>query len=242
MLNDVADTFVPLGDLQYESGDADAFSQVYGPEFGSFADMTEPVAGNHEWRTEGAAGYFGYFGDRAGSAQEPWRAVNLAAGWQLFLLDSNCEQVGGCGPDSPQGRWLRSTLQASDAECAVAAWHHPLRSSGEYANDSGSISRAQPLWELADAGGVDVVLNGHDHIYERFAKFDDIQQFTVGTGGKSHYDITQQTEGSQKVIGDAYGALLLTMRSDGRYSFSFVDTNGQVLDRGRGFCSNNPVD
>jgi hypothetical protein len=235
-----ADWFVPLGDIQYETGALQAFQQVYDKYFGRFAEITQPIAGNHEWNTEGASGYFQYFGDRAGTAQTPWRTFEPAPGWQVLLLDSNCEFVGGCGPDSPQGRWIEKTLSASTASCVVAAWHHPLRSSGEYSGDPNSTSRAEQLWSLVDAGGADVVLNGHDHIYERFQKFDGIQQFTVGTGGKNHYDITAATPGSLKVINDRYGVLLLTMYPDQRYSFEFVATDGEILDRGSETCSNQP--
>jgi hypothetical protein len=238
LVEDGADWFVPLGDLQYETGGYEAFTRVYGRSFGRFDPITQPIAGNHEWYTAGAAGYFKYFGKRAGTPRTPWRTFEPMPGWQVLLLDSNCEYVGGCGPDSRQGRWLKRTLDASTADCVVAAWHHPLRTSGEYAGVVDSAARAKDLWRMADAGGVDIVLNGHDHVYERFRKFGGVQQFTVGTGGKAPYDITTDAPGSQRVIGDEYGVLLLNMRAGGTYGFQFISTEGEVLDRGRESCTN----
>jgi 3',5'-cyclic AMP phosphodiesterase CpdA len=232
--------FVPLGDLQYEQGGYDAFMQVYDRSFGQFMGITEPLPGNHEYYTGDASGYFHYFGKRAGTPDQSWHTFSPVDGWQVLLLNSNCEYVGGCGPHSPQGRWITKTLAASTADCVVAAWHHPLRTSGEYHGVTDSSDRAAQLWELVDAGGVDLVLNGHDHLYERFRKFGGVQQFTVGTGGKNPYDITASARGSLKVIGQRYGVLELTMDPRGTYDYAFVATNGHVLDSGTGRCTNEP--
>lgn len=236
-----ADWFVPLGDIQYETGGYDAFTQVYDRSFGRFLSITTPVAGNHEWYTDGASGYFKYFGEQAGTPNKPWRSFQPSPGWQVLLLDSNCEFVGGCGPDSPQGRWISRTLAKSPADCVVAAWHHPLRTSGEYAGVVDSSERARQLWDQVDEGGGDIVLNGHDHIYERFKKFGGIQQFTAGTGGKNPNEITTEAPGSLKAIGNEYGVLLLTMNADATYRFEFVASDGRVLDRGNESCTNEPV-
>ena len=239
LVDDGARYFLPLGDIQYEAGESSAFDTVYDPAFGRLLPITEPVAGNHEWKTDGASGYFEYFGSRAGTATEPWRSFRPVKGWQVLLLDSNCSNVGGCGPESPQGRWVTETLAASRADCVLAAWHHPLRTSGEYYGDSDSGSRAAQLWESLVPAGVDLVLNGHDHLYERFAKLDEVQQFTVGTGGKDHSPVTTRAEGSQEVIDDMYGALELTLSPSGWYRYAFHSVDGRVLDRGAETCSNN---
>lgn len=235
-----ASVFLPLGDLQYEEGSYDAFQSVYDKFFGDFRSITYPVAGNHEWDTEGAGGYFEYFGSRAGTAQKPWRTFEPVAGWRVLLLDSNCEFVAGCGVDSPQGRWIAKTLAANDDSCVLATWHHPLRTSGEYFGDEDSAQRAAELWQTVDAGGADLVLNGHDHLYERFRKFSDVQQFTVGTGGKVPYEITGQALGSQQVIADRYGVLQLVLNSDATYEYAFYTVDGDVLDEGQGRCTNEP--
>ncbi|HVQ17478.1 MAG TPA: alkaline phosphatase, partial [Actinomycetes bacterium] len=122
----------------------------------------------------------------------------------------------------------------------IAAWHHPLRTSGEYAGNADTRARAIKLWRLVNAGGADVVLNGHDHIYERFAKRSGIMQFTVGTGGKNHYDITTKAPGSRKRIGGRYGVLRLVLRPDASYRYAFVTPGGHTMDRGSARCTNRP--
>ena len=234
-----AESFVPLGDLQYQDGRLEAFEEGYDRGFGTFLSITEPVAGNHEWYS-GAEGYFAYFGDRAGTPTHPWRSFVPVRGWRVVLLDSNCELVGGCGPESPQGRWLTRVLARSDTPCTMAAWHHPLHSSGDYGGDAATIARAQPLWDIADAGGVDLVLNGHQHLYERFVPIDGMRQFTVGTGGRSFDEVVARAAGSRVLISHRFGVLRLTLLDDGRYAYAFIDTDDEVLDAGLARCANDP--
>ena len=240
MVNRGADWFVTLGDAQYEYGKYSAFMAEFDPAFRAVRPVTKAVAGNHEYYTDGAKGHFRYWGKHAGSANQPWRTFVPVEGWRVVLLDSMCEHVGGCGPRSPQGTWLRSVLAKNSQTCTVAMWHHPLQTSGAYAGNVDSRSRALKLWKIANAGGVDLVLNGHDHIYERFAKRSDIQQFVVGTGGKSHYGITTKAPGSKKRIDDRYGVLRLDLSSDGTYRHAFVTASGNVIDRGQKTCTNEP--
>jgi len=240
MVNGGADWFVPLGDVQYETGSYADFIDVYDKAFGAVRQVTRPVAGNHEYITSGARGYFRYFKKKAGNPDRPWRAFKAAPEWKVLLLDSNCEYVGGCGRQSRQGRWIKRELRSTSADCIIAAWHHPLQTSGEYAGSADSRGRARKLWRLVDDGGADIVLNGHDHIYERFAKRGGIQEFVVGTGGKNHYDITTKAPGSRKRIGDRYGVLRLTMRANGTYQHAFVTPYGKVFDSGHKQCTNEP--
>ena len=240
MVNRGADWFVTLGDAQYETAKYNAFRSEFHPAFRTVRSVTKAVAGNHEYYTKGARGHFRYWGRHAGTRKQPWRTFTPVPGWRVLLLDSQCEHIGGCGPGSPQGKWLESVLAANSRTCTVAAWHHPLQTSGVYAGSVDSRSRALQLWKIVNAGGVDVVLNGHDHIYERFAKRSDIQQFVAGTGGKNHYDITTKAPGSKKRIGDRYGVLRLDLSSDGTYKHAFVTASGSVVDRGSKTCTNEP--
>jgi len=233
-----AEWFIPLGDVQYETGSYADFLAVYDQRFAGARSVTRAIAGNHEYLSRDARGYFRYFGAKAGSAENPWRTFVAARGWRIVLLDSNCEHVGGCGPRSVQGRWLKHRLADADERCMLAAWHHPLQTSGEYAGNVDNYQRALKLWKLADAAGADVVLNGHDHIYERFAKKDGMRQFLVGTGGKNHYDITTKAPGSQARVGHRYGILKLQLRRDGGYRYAFVTPSGAALDTGHGSCTN----
>ena len=237
-----AEWFIVPGDIQYEDATLEKFNQVYDKYFGDLKSITKPVPGNHEYYTEGAAGYFDYFGKKiAGTPRKPWSSFSPVEGWRVFLLDSNCEYIGGCGPDSPQGRWLKQELKLSDESCSIAVWHHPLHTSGGYNGDQPTIDRAKPLWDAADAGGVDVVLVGHDHIYERFAPIGGITEFIVGMGGKELYEIGPPAPKSKVRFGDRTGVLRMTLSSDEQFEYAFIDAaNDKVMDAGSQRCINDP--
>ena len=113
-----------LGDLQYENGALADFRTFYDASWGAFKSTTHPAAGNHEYNTPSAAGYYGYFGKRAGDASRGYYSFRIGT-WHLIALNSNCARVGGCGPGSPQERWLRADLAAHRGACTLAYWHHP---------------------------------------------------------------------------------------------------------------------
>ena len=192
-------TVLALGDNTYPHGSAENFDECYDPTWGLFKDRPRPTPGNHDYETEGARGYFDYFGNAAGDPDNGYYSYDLGA-WHIVALNSNCGEGGiRCGPGSPQGRWLEEDLSANDEEaCTLAYFHHPLFTSGKYRP---GIERVERLWEILHAAGVDVVLNGHDHNYQRFAPQDSggradpeggIRQFEVGTGGRSLYKSLRQ--------------------------------------------------
>ena len=167
LLDGIAGTVFTAGDNVYDDGTGQEFGECYGPTWGRHRARTLPAAGNHDWNTEDAAGYRSYFGDAVGADGATWYSTDLGE-WHVIVLDSNCSKVEGCGPDSPQGRWLAADLAGNDARCTVAIWHHPRFSSGEH----GSDALTDPFWRALHAAGVDVVINGHDHDYERFSPHD----------------------------------------------------------------------
>ena len=123
-------TVLALGDEAYPRGSAANFEECYGPTWGRFKGRTKPIPGNHEYYTEGARGYFEYFGEAAGDPQGGYYSYELGS-WHVVALNSNCEEVR-CGPGSPQTRWLKEDLAANeDARCTLAYMHHPRFSSGE---------------------------------------------------------------------------------------------------------------
>ena len=233
-------TVLTLGDNAYEDGTAQDFSDCYEPTWGQFEERTRPVPGNHEYEIEGASGYFDYFGEAAGQPGKGYYSYERGQ-WHIVALNSNCEDVG-CGASSPQLRWLEADLAKDAKTCALAYFHYPLFSSGEYRP---GIREVKPLWEALYAAGVDVVLNGHDHNYQRFAPQDPegnadpqhgIREFVVGTGGRSHYSILAPIANSEVYDDETYGVLKLTLRPQG-YEWRFLPVEGETFtDSGSARC------
>jgi acid phosphatase type 7 len=221
-----------LGDNQYEQGTLSQFNSYYAPDWGRHKAKTYPSVGNHEYQTAGAAGYFDYFGARAGDRSKGYYAYDLGE-WRLYALNSNCSQVGGCGAGSPQETWLRNDLAANPHGCVMAYFHHPRYSSGQH----GSTVGMEPIWATLAGAGADVVLSGHDHSYERFAPERGIRQFVVGTGGKNHYPIGTPLAGSEVRNDTTSGVLKMTLHA-GSYEWEFVPESGKTFtDSGTTGCS-----
>ena len=240
LIDSTPGTVLALGDNAYESGSASEYRRCYEPTWGRFRDRTKPAPGNHEYRTAGAAGYFGYFGPAAGDPTRGYYAFTLGA-WRVYSLNSNCDHVGGCAAGSPQERWLRDDLAAHPSACILAYWHHPRFSSGIL---HGSDPRTDGLWRALAAAGADVILSGHDHDYERFAPQDangrpsasGIREFVVGTGGSGLRPFGKVLPTSVVRNASTHGILELTLRPGG-YDWSFVPVDGRSFhDAGTGTC------
>jgi acid phosphatase type 7 len=231
MLNSRLTTVLVLGDVQYEDGTLTKYQQSYDPSWGRMKGITRPAVGNHEYLTAGASGYFQYFGTAAGDRTKGYYSYNVGA-WHIIALNSNCSQVGGCGAGSPQEQWLRADLAANPTMCTIAYFHHPRFSSGQH----GSSTAYDAFWRAFYAAGVEIVLNGHDHIYERFAPQSPtaaadprgIQQFTVGTGGKNHTTVVAVQPNSVVRNTDTYGFLKLTLHASS-YDWQFVPEPGKTF-------------
>lgn len=234
---------LPLGDLQYERGASDAFAASYDPSWGRLKSITRPVAGNHEYGTAGASGYFSYFGSAAGTPGQGYYSYDIGS-WHLIALNSNCS-TAHCAPGSAQLNWLQADLAAHQSSCTLAYWHHPHFSSGPH-GDGGTSAY---FWDALHDGGADVVLNGHDHDYERFAPQNQygepdpaygLREFVVGTGGRSHYQFTTIKANSEVRNADTFGVLLLTLHPTS-YSWRFAPEAGKTFtDSGTTNCHGVP--
>jgi hypothetical protein len=229
-----------LGDNQYEDGALSKYQASYDPTWGRVKAITRPAPGNHEYVTPGGAGYYAYFGAAAGDPAKGWYSFDLG-GWHLIVLNSNCGDIGGCGPGSLEEQWLAADLAAHPGVCTLAYWHHPRFSSGPH----GSDGTFQPFWDDLYAAGADVVLNGHDHVYERFAAqtpagsadpAHGIRQLTVGTGGKVLTGFPLVRTNSEVRQATTFGVLALTLYPNG-YAWQFLPTAGATFtDSGLGLC------
>jgi hypothetical protein len=241
LIDGIDGTVFTAGDNVYDSGSADEFRNCYDPTWGRFKDRTRPAAGNHDWATEDARGYRDYFGDRAlNSDGDTWYSYDLGA-WHVVVLDANCDRVEGCGPDSDQGRWLAADLAATDPFCTLAIWHQPRFSSGD---EHGNDASVDPFWRALYAAGADVVVNGHDHDYERFAPQDPdgnedrdrgIREFVVGTGGAALRGFVEPQPNSELRVAVSHGVLRLTLRPR-QYDWAFITTNATFTDSGSAPC------
>ena len=229
-----------LGDLAYDSGSSDEFTNCYAPTWGRFKARTHPAVGNHEYVTANAAPYYAYFGPNAGDPSRGYYSYDLGA-WHVIVLNSNCGAIGGCATGSAQEQWLRQDLSAHPTSCTLAYWHHPLYSSGIHGNNA----FVRDLWQALMDANADLVLVGHDHHYERFAPQDadgtlnaakGIAEIIVGTGGKTLRPVTQVIRNSAINDSATLGVLELTLHAD-RYEWRFVSEAGSAFtDSGTANC------
>jgi acid phosphatase type 7 len=257
-------TVLALGDTQYTCGGLAAYHRSYGPTWGRVYRVTRPVVGDKDYRTTAnapgstgctdppgrAAGFFSYFNGSPGIQQGPtpgsgaYYSFNVPSGctpdginpcWHLIALNGNCLKAPGCVPGTAQYTWLAADLAAhpnSTYGCTLAFWHQPRFSSGVH----GSDAAYDAVWRLLYASGVDVVLNAHEHVYERFARqnpsgkpdLQGIREFIVGTGGASHVKFPSQKRLPTSMISNdaTFGVLTLTLHVNG-YDWRFRPEAGQ---------------
>jgi acid phosphatase type 7 len=235
LLDGLPGTVFAAGDLAYPAGSARDFETCYEPTWGRHKRRTRPAPGNHDYQTLSGAPYYSYFGQNAGPAGLGYYSYREGS-WLVVSLNSNI----AAGPASAQAAWLRSTLAANPAACTLAYWHHPLFTSGP--NGTNAVMR--DIWRILQEAGADVVISGHDHLYERFAPQDasgradpirGLRQFTVGTGGAHLYEAKSVAANSQ-VIGSFHGVLKLTLKADS-YDWQFIAIPGKSFgDFGNAQC------
>ena len=241
LLDDIAGTVFTLGDNVYDNGTLTEYTNCYGPSWGRHRSRTAPTPGNHEYNTPNATGYYAYFGAAAGDPSKGYYSYDLGA-WHIIVLNSGSCTVVSCAAGSAQDAWLRADLQAHANVCTLAYWHHPRFNSGASHGNNTAVSN---FWNALYLHGADVILNGHEHVYERFAPqtpaavanpTGGIRQFTVGTGGRSHYTFGTIQPNSEVRNGSTYGVLKLTLHATS-YDWQFVPVAGATFtDSGTGQC------
>ena len=240
-------TVQTLGDNAYNSGTPRQFG-CFDDSWGVALDRMHPALGGHDYMTEGAAGYFDYFKEAlapfAPTGTDPtqgWYAYDLGA-WRIIVLNSICQHIGGCDADSPQVAWLKAEIQAHPTRCSLAVIHNPRFSSGR----KGNKAEVQPLWDALQAGGVELVLSGDNHAYERLAPMtptgkkspSGIRQFVVGTGGARNYLFSEGEIHPNTEVGNdqTHGVLRLTLSADA-YAWEFLpEASKTFTDSGTQTC------
>src|SRR5579859_5529066 len=233
-------TVVAIGDLAYPDGTRENF-QCYDKTWGRMKSRTRPAPGNHEFHSQGATFYFEYFGDAAGDPKNGFYSFDLGT-WHIISLNSECSEIGGCQQDSREEKWLREDLAAHPTACTLAYFHKPLFSSGGAHGDAPEV---RPLYQALYDANADVILNGHDHDYERYAPQDangkldlarGIREFVVGTGGKNHRPFGAPEPTSEVRDTTTFGVLKLTLKT-GSYEWEFIPEAGKTFtDSGTDKC------
>jgi hypothetical protein len=222
------------GDIAYFQGTAANFRDCFNPEWGRFRDRWHAAPGNHEYESAGAGPYFDYFGTAAGEDRKGYYAF-MAGDWLILMLNSNI----AAGRGSEQWEFVRRQLDAQRTPCTMAVWHHPLFSSGP----NGNNASMRDMWSLLEAARVEVVLNGHDHLYERFARqtadgtadpANGIRQFTAGTGGAELYNFVRAAPNSESRVLQ-YGVVRFTLKP-AIVEWAFLGIDGSVNDSGLDTC------
>jgi hypothetical protein len=230
-----------IGDLQYYCGALAAFMYSYDPSWGRVRSITFPAPGNHEYQgggaygcIPGAQGYYAYWGTAAGDPAGGYYSFDIGA-WHLISLNSNCEYIGGCGAGSAEERWLRADLAAhGGARCTLVFRHHP-----PFASSVVPVDTARTLALLQDlyAGGVDLLLNGHQHNYERFAPQAPqgvadpnrgVREFVVGTGGEDLRRFGRPIANSEVRNDETFGVLELILLPTS-YTWQFIPEAGDTF-------------
>jgi hypothetical protein len=221
------------GDIAYPNGSAQAFRDCFLRHWGQVSDRWHPVPGNHEYESASASPYFDFFGEAAGPPGLGYYSF-VAGEWLVLMLNSNIDT----GPSSPQYQFVRNSVQGRPFRCQMAMWHHPLFSSGP----NGPHPHMRPIFDLLVQNRFDVVVNAHDHIYERFSRQDaggrqdenGVRQFVVGTGGAELTRAVRATPNSGIVVA-RFGVMRFTLRPDS-YDWEFLETTGSLGDNGSTPC------
>jgi hypothetical protein len=245
-----ADRVLALGDTQYECAGLSAYQQSYDPTWGQYRSITSPILSDEDYGTNGTGcgapgpdGYFAYWGSRAGPQPGGYYSFDHA-GWHVIALNSECTKVpGGCDEGSPQNDWLEQDLAATTERCTIALLHEPRFASK--ANNPGLSAAMLPFWQDLYAAGVEMVLSGDSHFYERFAPQtpqggadpNGVVQWIVGLGGKSRGGLASARRvNSVKGTASTFGVLRLTLRPDA-YDWRFLpEGSTSFSDTGSASC------
>lgn len=222
------------GDIAYLHGSAADFRDCFDPAWGQFRSRWHAVPGNHEYESTGAGPYFDYFGEAAGPQGLGYYSVTIGD-WQVLMLNSNI----AVGRGSAQWEFVRQQLQLQRTPCTMAVWHHPLFTSGP----NGPNANMRDMWALLETANVELVVNGHDHLYERFARqtadgtaepAKGIRQLTVGTGGAELYSFVRTSANSEFRLAE-HGVMRLTLQP-AAMQWEFLTTAGRSADQGLDTC------
>lgn len=227
-----------LGDNAYPAGLDMNFVRCFGTSWGDpskrLLRAMHPSIGNHDYQSQQGAAYYRYFGSRAGPRFKGYYSFDLGE-WHAIALNSEIIALGSDAQVKAQEDWLAHDLATNTRRCTVAFFHRPAFSSGAH----GSSAVMLGLWKMLASSGVDLILNGHDHHYERFLPqnaaaepdtLNGVTEIIVGTGGGPLSGVgSQAARNSARRIQGHWGILVLTLGADG-FQSAFLDVDANVWD------------
>ncbi len=238
LLDNIEGLVFTAGDTVQGDGTADVWMDCYDPTWGRHKARTRPALGNHEYqRAPNADPYFDYFGEEAAGPRGLGYYSYYAGSWLVIVMNSVLPAHAG----TPQYEWAKATLAANPTACTLAIWHHPVYSSGQY----GVARRMNAVWRMMTQFGVDVVISGDAHHYERFAPMDangridrehGIRQFVVGTGGGYLTPLRSQPFPATEYRQNEVWGVIKMVLGNGGYSWEFINIRGEVMDSGSAPC------
>ncbi len=226
------DFIITTGDNNYPSGSASTIDENIGqfyhdfifPYTGSWgAGSTRgnrfwPSLGNHDWDAAGAAPYLSYFTLSGNERYYNFTFGNI----HFFVVDSDPSEPDGISSTLIQGQWLQNQLALSTSTFNVVYFHHPPYSSGANHGSTPALQWPYQAW------GADVVLSGHDHLYERIIQ-GGFPYFVNGLGGRSIYNFATPVSGSIARYNGAYGAMLVEANKT-NINFTFINVTNDFID------------
>ncbi len=223
---------ITMGDNQYDDAHLSDFQNYFDKSWGKYKSIMKPSAGNHEsYASPAFDGYDRYFGTIAkpqGKRYYSWDKGN----WHFIALDSNDFLTYDGLAEPEQLTWLKADLANTTKGCIATYYHHPRWSTGK----RGHIPDSVDLWKVMTDNKVDLVLNGHDHHYERFYPLNSEGQrdpngtveIIGGMAGASPYELGPAKSITAKRL-VTYGVLKLSM-TDNSYTSQLLGLNNEVLD------------
>ena len=244
---DAVQHVLAVGDLQYEHGEWADLQVSYDPTWGRLKAKTKPVPGSHEYSIAGAPDYYRYWGERA----FPDRTSNYSFeidGWDVYALNSACV-IRHCSPGGKIYEWLKGELAGAPPDrCQMAYWHHPIVSLGQFGNNV----TMPPMAELLHDAGVDLIVNAHDHNYQRWARItpeaavdhdNGYRNIIVGSGGVNHHRLYQidpvRHAGFETGTDKEFGVLFMKLNPQG-YAWEYRTLSGTYTDTGKEVCKRSP--
>ncbi|MFL5750463.1 MAG: LamG-like jellyroll fold domain-containing protein, partial [Chloroflexota bacterium] len=237
VLRGVAGTVFTAGDNVYQDGLATEFANCYDPAWGAggVKARTHPAPGNHDWNTGNLNGYLGYFGTNAGdpATGRSYYSYDVGPFWHVLVLDSECARVaGGCGATSAQLTWATTDLNGNLARNLIVVWHKP-----RYSSAGTNLAELQPFMDLAYRYGAEMILVGHDHVYERQAPMNaagvadatnGVRLFTIGTGGAGLQSFGTTRATSEVRNSSTFGIMKFTLH-ESSFDWQFLPMAGQIF-------------